>query len=267
MWPPAIGRVGATLTASRVVRTFAAPKLRTLCTIASKRAAERALSRESDVASHVCELRGTDLFMLAHSGDLDAKREMLRREIVRIEGCEPPGATVKLREINTKTSVQREYRRLPRKLAIGAAYLCGYGCVPLVFYKPLVKMFNATFVTMECPPPSDLDTILETGAWAWNWMEPPLGTISFTLLCLQWAQEQKRKIGVIAMDEEEIAQSIGNLLVQEYPSYNSCVLVCIAAPNHTPRVGPMGVGPVGVGPVGVGISRSLPRARGSKRAR
>ena len=31
----------------------------------------------------------------------------------------------------------------------------------------------------------DLETWLEVGAWTWNWMEPPLGTITFVLLCMQ----------------------------------------------------------------------------------
>lgn len=31
----------------------------------------------------------------------------------------------------------------------------------------------------------DLETWLEVGAWTWNWMEPPLGTITFVLLCIQ----------------------------------------------------------------------------------
>ena len=30
------------------------------------------------------------------------------------------------------------------------------------------------------------------GAWAWNWMEPPLGTISFLILCFQLATESTR---------------------------------------------------------------------------
>lgn len=37
---------------------------------------------------------------------------------------------------------------------------------------------------------------LEVGSWSWNWMEPPLGTISFFLLCMQFAREQRVNIGI-----------------------------------------------------------------------
>ena len=37
--------------------------------------------------------------------------------------------------------------------------------------------------------------MLEVGSWTWNWMEPPLGTISFFLLCLQYARDQRINIG------------------------------------------------------------------------
>ena len=31
---------------------------------------------------------------------------------------------------------------------------------------------------------------LEVGSWSWNWMEPPLGQLSFFLLCLQYSRAQ-----------------------------------------------------------------------------
>ena len=49
-----------------------------------------------------------------------------------------------------------------------------------------VFWFNDVMVTTDIPPPEDLETVLETGSWAWNWMEPPLGQLSFFLLCVQF---------------------------------------------------------------------------------
>ena len=97
--------------------------------------------------------------------------------------------------------------------------------VPLVFEYNLVLLFNDLFVTTgETPypalpfpapflppsfPPSccrrrccadvpeakDLETPLEVGTFAWGWMEPPLGTVSFFLLCMQFARSQLQNIG------------------------------------------------------------------------
>ena len=50
--------------------------------------------------------------------------------------------------------------------------------------------FNEQFVTTEVASPEDLETILEVGSWTWGWMEPPMGQLSFFLLCLQWSRQQ-----------------------------------------------------------------------------
>ena len=49
---------------------------------------------------------------------------------------------------------------------------------------------------LDVPDAKDLETPLEVGSWAWNWMEPPLGQISFFLLCMQYARSQMENLGV-----------------------------------------------------------------------
>ena len=60
-------------------------------------------------------------------------------------------------------------------------------------------MFNLSVSTLsyklDVPETKDLETPLEVGSWAWNWMEPPLGQISFFLLCLQYARAQMQNLG------------------------------------------------------------------------
>lgn len=41
----------------------------------------------------------------------------------------------------------------------------------------------------------EADTWLEVGSWAWNWMEPPLGQLSFALLCAQFARGSMLNLG------------------------------------------------------------------------
>lgn len=50
--------------------------------------------------------------------------------------------------------------------------------------------FVQHMVTTEVPPDKDLETWLEVGSWSWGWMEPPLGQLSFFLLCMQLARHQ-----------------------------------------------------------------------------
>ena len=60
--------------------------------------------------------------------------------------------------------------------------------VPMVFDYNCALWFNELFVHFSPPPEAELETWLEVGAWSWSWMEPPLGTFSFAVLCLQMAR-------------------------------------------------------------------------------
>ena len=61
------------------------------------------------------------------------------------------------------------------------------------------------------------------GSWAWNWMEPPLGTLSFTVLCIQYAAEQRKHIG-LKTAEERICERMGEKIVARYPAYNASIV-------------------------------------------
>ena len=80
------------------------------------------------------------------------------------------------------------YETIPHTLGITFAVSAGLASFPLCFHEPTVSWFNKLFVTAEVPPPEDLETMFQIGSWSWNWMEPPLGQISFFLLCLQFAR-------------------------------------------------------------------------------
>jgi hypothetical protein len=56
--------------------------------------------------------------------------------------------------------------------------------------------FDEQYVTTDVPPPEDLETFLEVGSWSWGWMEPPMGQLSFFLLCMAWARNQMLNIHV-----------------------------------------------------------------------
>lgn len=61
------------------------------------------------------------------------------------------------------------------------------------------------------------------GSWAWGWMEPPLGQISFFLLCLQWARGHMVNIQVRPYTDRML-ESRACALAAKYPLYNEGTL-------------------------------------------
>lgn len=78
-------------------------------------------------------------------------------------------------------------------------------------------------IYLEVPGPEDLETPLEVGAWAWNWMEPPLGTISFVLLCLQFGRAQLSNMQKNPYTEW-MRKKRARRLRELYPQYNRFIV-------------------------------------------
>ena len=100
--------------------------------------------------------------------------------------------------------------------------------LPLVFHYPSAALFNDNFVTAAPPEVGEADTWLEVGSWSWNWMEPPLGTISFFLLCVQFAREQRMSIGGKAMTER-MQDYQAEKLTAAFPQYDETIVRQFAA--------------------------------------
>merc|ERR1719356_771702 len=104
----------------------------------------------------------------------------------------------------------------------------GIASIPMVFHLPTVHKFNELFVTADVADAKDLETCLEVGSWAWNWMEPPLGTLSFALLAMQAVRAQ-----MVNMDWRPYSEWVRNLrarrLKAAYPQYNADILEEYAA--------------------------------------
>jgi len=66
---------------------------------------------------------------------------------------------------------------------------------PLVFYLPVSQPFADSMLATydELPEPASL---FNTGSWTWTWMEPIIGTASFSILCLQLFRGQMKKLAL-----------------------------------------------------------------------
>mmetsp|Transcript_1266 Transcript_1266/g.3821 ORF Transcript_1266/g.3821 Transcript_1266/m.3821 type:complete len:246 (-) Transcript_1266:86-823(-) len=165
----------------------------------------------------------TALLMLSANGDPDAIRERMVRDIMFVDGVTWEAAQPTVAEIEKSARSGLFLVRFPYRVGILAALVAGFGSIPMCFDLHTTLWFNEGYVTTDVPEPKDLETWLEVGSWSWNWMEPPLGQASFFLLCLQYARDQMKNIGMTTYTEASKARR-GRSLVSQYPQYNPLVV-------------------------------------------
>ena len=136
----------------------------------------------------VREMSNSEIITLGAMGNSSARKEILRRHIMSVDKVSYETACERFEEIAAKNREGMWLLSLPYKVGITVAVTAAVCSFPLVFDLGTVEWFNEYYVTADVPEPKDLETPLEVGSWAWNWMEPPLGQISFVLLCLQYTR-------------------------------------------------------------------------------
>eukprot|EP01126_Amoeba_proteus_P064061 TRINITY_DN8915_c0_g2_i6.p1 TRINITY_DN8915_c0_g2~~TRINITY_DN8915_c0_g2_i6.p1 ORF type:complete len:227 (-),score=25.85 TRINITY_DN8915_c0_g2_i6:80-760(-) len=163
------------------------------------------------------------LVTLCGMGDQEAREERLIREIMVTDNLEWEEANKIFRVMVVSNRRSLWFITLPYKIGGTAAVLAGFLSFPMVFHCDTLLWFNELYVTTSVPDPEDLETVLECGSWAWNWMEPPLGTISFFLLCMQFARSQLHNHGLkpwTAFCKGRRADR----LVAEFPKYHPMIV-------------------------------------------
>lgn len=149
------------------------------------------LLEAAQMQRHYYEMSNENLLLLSAMGNVEAAVERMIREVMVVDQVHWRIAARTVQDMEeysggTVAAILRLPYTMGTALVLGAAV----ASIPLCFSTPVAFWFNEHYVTADIPPPEDLETILETGAWTWNWMEPPLGAISFFLLCLQFARQQ-----------------------------------------------------------------------------
>lgn len=100
----------------------------------------------------------------------------------------------------------------------------------MCFNLDVAKWFNTHYVTTDVPGVEDLETMLEVGAWTWNWMEPPLGQISFFLLCLQFSRAQIQNLGIQPYTER-VKSMRASELSSAFPKYDKNIIKAFSESN------------------------------------
>jgi hypothetical protein len=136
----------------------------------------------------MAQMSNETLVTIATLGDHDAGCEVLRRHIMAKDEVDYDEACKIFDKIAKENRGFTNLAVYPYFIGIGAGMIGAFGALPMVFDLNTALWFNQDYVTTDIPEPRDLETIMEVGSWTWNWMEPPLGTFSFALLCLQFAR-------------------------------------------------------------------------------
>lgn len=172
---------------------------------------------------YVTDLSNDLVFLLAEQGSGAAKRECVRREIMAVDGIEYAATQTRIEEMSALVAEKHPIIRFPYQVGIWSAQISGFASIPLVFSFSVAKIFNDYCVTADPPDVGEADTALEVGSWSWGWMEPPLGTISFFILCVQFAREKRLEIGVKPFTQRAVEWQ-GDRLASAYPQYDPYII-------------------------------------------
>lgn len=156
----------------------------------------------------------------AEMGIPEACRECVVRDIMDVDQVEYDEAMKTFQKVAATNREGMIAAAIPFYLGFGAAFSAAFVSVPMVFDLSTVTWFNEHYVTTDLPEPKDLETVLEVGAWSWNWMEPVLGHISFFLLCMQFSRSQLRNLGIRPYFNWQRARR-ANYLIRSYPQYDA----------------------------------------------
>ena len=169
---------------------------------------------------HARELSNDMLLLLAAHGDGSARRERMVREVMLVDLVDWHDARTRVDEMTVQVS-KDHHSRLVSQAAGMCAILLGLGSVPMVFHHDTALWFDKAYVTADVPAPKDLETWLEVGMWTWGWMEPPIGTLSFVFVCLQFARGR----GVTNPMEYWARSRKERLLLERYQQYSPMIVL------------------------------------------
>lgn len=170
------------------------------------------------------EMDNQTIVALAATKDLRANEEYVKRHIMARDHIHYQQACSIFETIRAKNRQGMALLAVPYYVGMTVALTSAVVAIPMVFDLDTAQSFNNDYVTANVPPPEDLETMLETGSWAWSWMEPPLGTISFVLLALQFSRAQMQNLGIRPYTGA-IKRWRGGRLARAFPQYDEDVLI------------------------------------------
>ena len=87
---------------------------------------------------------------------------------------------------------------LPPFVGLVVSGVAAVVCVPLVFDLETASWFAEQACVDPDEGPGAAPSVATVGSWTWAWMEPMIGTASFSILCLQLFREQMITLAIKA---------------------------------------------------------------------
>lgn len=207
------------------VRTYAgkSPAMRRYLKKRMTSQGEPTIAYAKAMSNDYMDMDNTSLNVIAHMDNHDACAEVLKRNIMAVDNVSYRDAEKVFEQIAAKNRQGMVLAALPYYVGIVAGTGAALGSIPFVFDLGTAEWFNEHYVTTEVPEPADLETMLEVGSWTWNWMEPPLGTVSFALLCLQFSRSQLQNLGIKPFTNKLKAMR-AEKLARSFPQYDTGIV-------------------------------------------
>lgn len=134
----------------------------------------------------VYEYSNEMLFYAARDTDAhDIHQERLIREIMIVDEIEYDEAAEVMRHMFRYNNELSKYLMIPFHAGLAFCAVSAVGCVPLVFNYTAATNFADLIAASPEEPISPDTAFSDIGTWTWAWMEPIIGTASFSILCLQ----------------------------------------------------------------------------------
>jgi len=167
------------------------------------------------------QLSNEAVFQLSMHGVHGACRERLVREIMRVDQVDWPRARERVHEMNMENDRYAHLVQLPYVIGITGGTASGLLSLPMVFHKPTVVWFAENVVRLppEEIPVEELTTCWQVGGFAWGYMEPLLGTLSFVLLAAQFIRANMQNMGLHPYTNAMLAYR-AKRLCRLYPQYD-----------------------------------------------
>jgi len=178
---------------------------------------------QPNLARNVQEMDNNTLVTVASMSNHEATIEVLKRHIMMVDKVPYEEAEKTFDKIQKVNNQRKWLAALPYQFGIVTATGTAMASIPMVFGLNTATWFNHNFVTIEVPDAADLETALEVGSWSWSWMEPPLGTLSFFLLCLQFSRAQMKNLGIRPFTAS-LKQTRARKLHKAFPQYDPAIL-------------------------------------------
>jgi hypothetical protein len=203
---------------------FSPRLLRAYTTTATLQRNKPTIAMAKEQISELWELDNHTLLVLSRDTEAhDVHQERLIRDIMGKDGIEYDQAANIMKDMFEFNQVH-PLVMVPYDVTFLLFGVSAVACVPLVFYFDTAKLFaDAVSATLDVEEIPTLHSASNVGAWTWTWMEPMIGTASFSILCLQLARTTMKKLEYRPYFHS-LQSKRANDLACQYPRYTKSIV-------------------------------------------